>query len=218
MRSRFYPIVVFLTASIVACHAATQTASPTRSVRVTGTPSATSAPPATPPNIEVPESENLAGVAVEVLPTNVFDLGEKISFRVSTRKPGYLILVDVDSSGKLSQIYPNAISMSGANGVKEGTNYLKTSQPALIPDKANKAAFQFVTSTPEGTGMVVAFLSDKPIQFVDLPDVPAPLVGQAQALEFLLAATKELKVIPSNDTGRMEDVKWSITSRFYVIK
>ncbi len=201
MRSSLSAIVVFAVALPFACHASAQDAPLTRSVRVTGSPTApspSSAPSASPlpPDFQLPEAENSAGIAVDVLPSTVFDLGSKISFRVSTRKPGYLILVDVDSTGKLSQIYPNAISMSGTSGAKESANYIKASRPATIPTKPSTAGFQFVTSLPEGTGMVVAFLSDKPIQFMDLPDVPAPLVGQQQALEFLLAATKELKGHP----------------------
>ncbi|HWG05351.1 MAG TPA: DUF4384 domain-containing protein [Beijerinckiaceae bacterium] len=223
MRSSLSAIVVFAVALPLACHAFAQSAPLTRSVRVTGSPSASPISPAAsaptlPPDFQLPEAENSAGIAVDVLPSAVFDLGAKISFRVSTREPGYLILVDVDSTGKLSQIYPNAISMSGTKGAKESANYIKGSRPTMIPPKPSAAGFQFVTSVPEGTGMVVAFLSDKPIQFMDLPDVPAPLVGQQQALEFLLAATKELKVIPTNDSGRLEDAKWSISSRFYMIK
>jgi hypothetical protein len=224
MRSSLCAIVIFGLALPLALPAFAQQDAPlTRSVRVTGAPSApqsssTPATPSVPPDFQLPEAENSAGIAIDVLPSAIFDLGSKISFRVSTHKPGYLILVDVDSSGKLSQIYPNAISMSGASGAKDNANYLKASRPTTIPNKPSGAGFQFVTSLPEGTGMVVAFLCDKPIQFMDLPDVPAPLVGQPQALEFLLTATKELKVIPTNDAGRLEDAKWSISSRFYLIK
>ena len=55
---------------------------------------------------------NPAEVAVEILPGPNIVLGSKVSFRVTAKKAGYLILIDVDAAGKLSQIYPNSMSLA----------------------------------------------------------------------------------------------------------
>ena len=38
--------------------------------------------------------------------------------RVWTEKPGYLVIVDIDSSGELTQIYPNTQSLARSGYAK----------------------------------------------------------------------------------------------------
>src|SRR5216684_8655082 len=47
--------------------------------------------------------ENSAGVSVDLLPKLEVSVGSKIGFRIATKKTGYLILLDVDASGRLTQ-------------------------------------------------------------------------------------------------------------------
>jgi hypothetical protein len=49
-------------------------------------------------------------VAIDIPCGADITVGSRVSFRVSTKKPGYLILVDVDAASKLTQIYPNPMS------------------------------------------------------------------------------------------------------------
>jgi len=72
-----------------------------RSVKVIeGVPELVPAPdPAQQPDPTPTEkAQNPAGVAVEVLPGLELKLGSRIAFRVTTQKPGYLLLVDVDAA------------------------------------------------------------------------------------------------------------------------
>src|SRR5262249_48618010 len=68
-------------------------------------PEAAPAPAISPMRLELLNStvkvENPAGVSVDLIPKLEVSPGSKIGFRISTRKTGYLILLDVDASGKL---------------------------------------------------------------------------------------------------------------------
>jgi len=111
----------------------------TRSVHVIEAPSevvpaesAPAAPPAAPvnaprPEIEQPTSPNIlqnsigdsaslkvansAELSVEILPTQAVSIGSNVVFRITTKKAGYLILIDIDAIGKYA-IYPNTALLS----------------------------------------------------------------------------------------------------------
>ena len=55
--------------------------------------------------------------------------------------------------------------------------------------------FEFVASPPLGSAMVVALLSDQPVQLIDLPDMPPSLVGQNSAVGFLSKLASELRIL-----------------------
>src|SRR5687767_2836965 len=55
-------------------------------------------------SINVP---NPAGVELAILPDVELSPGARVSLRIGTRQQGYLIVVDIDPTGKLTQIYPN---------------------------------------------------------------------------------------------------------------
>src|SRR5450631_2398657 len=94
-----------------------------RSVRVIEE-AAPIAPPAVPqaspplPDNRDPDAKtnNSAGVSIDVSPRRDVRLGERMAFRILTRKAGFLVLVDVDSEGKLTQIYPNMLTFSNLKG------------------------------------------------------------------------------------------------------
>ena len=61
---------------------------------------------------------NAAGLSMQILPGRDIVAGSQVSFQISSKKAGYLILVDVDATGKLVQIYPNPMSLMGPSGVQ----------------------------------------------------------------------------------------------------
>jgi hypothetical protein len=64
--------------------------------------------------------------------------------------------------------------------------------------------------------MVVALLSDKPVQVVDLPDVPAPAFAPSDTLKYIRDQARTLKV-PS-EGGQLEQPNWSFDGKFYLIR
>ena len=115
----------------------------------------------------------------------------------------------------MTQIYPNNLSLKAPD---QEANFLKGGVTKTIPEPHSNANFQFVTSPPLGVGMVVAILSDKPVQMVDLPDVPAAIAGQAAALDYVRDTTRTLKILPSDDKGTIQEAKWSFATQFYAIR
>jgi len=162
---------------------------------------------------------NSAEVSVEILPGPDLAVGARVSFRVSAKKPGYLILLDVDAAGKLTQIYPNPISLGTASAIRQNANYVRPGKPIQIPNSADAfAGFEFVASPPFGTAMVVAFLSDRPVQKVDLPDIPAAITGQAAALTYLTKLAGDLRIVEGDAGSRLQEARWSFDAKFYAIR
>jgi Domain of unknown function (DUF4384) len=160
---------------------------------------------------------NAAGVSVEMRPESEVAVGTTVSFRVSTQKEGYLVLLDVDANGKLTQIYPNPQWFVTAPGARQRSNLVKPGKPVVIPDPADQAGFAFVASPPLGTAIVVALLSDRPVQMIDLPDVPVQLVGQLEALDHLSTMANALR-IPGAQAGRLHEAQWSLAAKFYAVR
>jgi hypothetical protein len=162
---------------------------------------------------------NPANLNIEIMPEAEVKIGAKIFFKVSTKKPGYLILVDVDASGKVTQIYPNLHSMTIPRGATESTNLLKSDRAVSIPNPNNAFAhFEYVAEPPPGKGMILALLSANPVHVVDLPDVPSDLLGSDEAVTFLYNAARALRIAPHEVNAPLADPQWSFAAKLYSIE
>ncbi len=162
---------------------------------------------------------NAAGLSMQILPGPDIVAGSQVSFQISSKKAGYLILVDVDATGKLVQIYPNPMSLMAPSGVREQSNYLRPGKALQIPDRQSPySGFEFVASPPTGTAMVIALLSDRPVQLVDLPDVPGSLLGNASAVDYLTKLANELRIPNAAGNDRLDEAHWSFDVKFYAIR
>src|SRR5215213_7575505 len=196
----------------------------TRAVRIIeGTPGQPAAPASPPPmgNIDIRQTmlraDNPAGLNVAILPDLELSAGTKVTLRVATQKQGYLILVDVDPSGKLTQIYPNRHTLERRDN-PETLNLIKPGQLVTIPNHSNPyAGFEFVASPPAGVAMLIAILSDKPVHMMDLPDISPPQVGQA-AFDQLLEVAKRLRIAREDGNAALEQPSWSFEAKLYRVK
>jgi Domain of unknown function (DUF4384) len=162
------------------------------------------------------KAANPAELSVEMLPGQAVSIGSNVSFRITAKKAGYLILVDIDSAGKIAQIYPNTALAAGANRPK--SNYMKAGVPFLTPSSGDSyAGVAYKVSPPAGEAMVVAILSERPVQMLDLPDIPLEIKGQTQALDYLTRWITELR-IAETETGRLRETNWSFNAKPYAIK
>ena len=162
-------------------------------------------------------ADNPAGLELEILPDLELSTGTKVYVRVATKKPGYLILVDVDPTGKLTQIYPNRHMLERRDN-PEGLNLTKAGQSLTIPNRVNPyAGFEFVASPPAGVAMLVAILSDRPVHLVDLPDIGAPASGQA-AFDQLREVARGLRIPRGDGVGVLDAPTWSFDAKLYVVK
>jgi hypothetical protein len=66
--------------------------------------------------------------------------------------------------------------------------------------------------------MIVAVLGDRPVQVLDLPDIPASLVGRAEALRFLTDSARTLRIAQVGGGRTFVRPTWSFDAKFYVVK
>ena len=162
---------------------------------------------------------NSAGLTIEFVQGNEVTAGDRVVIVVSSKKPGYLILLDVDAGGKTQQIYPNLQSMRMPKGAGDDANFIKPGKPIRIPDSLSLIAnFEFVAEQPLGPGMIVALMSPRPVQLVDLPDVPPDKLGSPAAVDFIYDAAKDLRIAGRNEAAPLADPQWSLAAQFYYIR
>ncbi|WP_249163195.1 DUF4384 domain-containing protein [Bradyrhizobium diazoefficiens] len=159
---------------------------------------------------------NTASVSLQILPGQTVNLGGKVTFGVTARKPGYLILVDVDAEGRMSQIFPTPELLAQSDG--RDINLVKPGVEFVVPTPAaRQRGFEYVVSPPTGSAVMIAILSERRLQLLDLPDLPRKLQDQAEALSYLTAWTSELRV-PDNGSGKLVTNNWSFDVKSYSIK
>jgi uncharacterized protein DUF4384 len=160
-------------------------------------------------------TDNSSDVSIEMTAGRTVDVGTEMLFRVSVAKPGYIMLVDIDSQGKMSQIYPRAELLSRFN--KPDINLVKPGDHIQIPsDEQKQQGFKYVVSPPTGSSAVVVILSEKRVQLLDLPDLPQAVKSQADVISALSKWIDELRI--PDATGKLVQTNWSIAVKPYSIK
>ena len=163
-----------------------------------------------------PKAENSSDVSIEMTAGRNVDVGTEVLFRVSVAKPGYVMLVDIDAAGKMSQIYPRLELLSRFNG--PDMNLVKPGKQLLIPsDEQKEQGFKYVVTPPIGSSSVIAILSEKRVQLLDLPDLPQDVKTHADVISSLSKWMDELR-IPDAKTGKLEQTNWSIAVKPYSIQ
>ena len=158
---------------------------------------------------------NTASVSLRMSPGQSVSVGTKVSFRVTTRKPGYLLLVDIDANGNMSQIFPSPEMI--AQSQEAASNLIKPGEELLIPNSAAKQrGFEYVITPPVGEATIVAILSDRRVQIIDLPDQVQKAQSAAETISNLTRWTGELRV-PDPGTGKLQPSNWSFDIKQYAI-
>jgi hypothetical protein len=158
---------------------------------------------------------NTAELSVEMLPGKSVSIGSQVSFRIKSKKAGYVVLIDIDANGKLTQIFPTVASLT--RNFRPNANYIKPGAPLLVPNLANAEGMAYVVSPPAGNAMVVAMWSEQAVQILDLPDIPPEMAGQDAALNYLAKWASQLR-IPESTTNRLREAKWSFDAKTYSIQ
>jgi len=164
-----------------------------------------------------PNISNTAKVlSLLMSPDQPVAVGTKISFRVKTKKPGYLMLVDIDANGRMSQIFPSPEMI--VQSQEAAANFIKPDKELLIPNSAaKKRGFEYVITPPVGEATVVAILSDRRVQILDLPDSAQKQRTEAETINYLTGWTNELR-IPDPGTGKLQPGNWTFDIKQYLIK
>lgn len=180
-------------------------------------------PAAAPPQGQTsqdPAVDNAAGVAIAFDKGDHVRLGDLVAYRVTTRKSGYLVVLDATPDGKLSQIFPNARSLAAPGGAKLVNARLGPEQPLLVPNYNNAyRGFNVRVTGQRGKGMMVAVLSDEPIKSLELPDAPKTFASTTEALSALGRLRRELMSRNLTIEGRAQTKpNWSIDMREYIVE
>jgi secreted trypsin-like serine protease len=111
------------------------------------------------------QGENPAGLQVSFVEGDSVRMGQKVHFRVTAQRPGFLVLFDASPDGTITQIYPNPYSLRGPLGSRTVANKLDAPKPLVVPDASNPYdAWEFTVEEKRGLGKILAVLSDQPIQ------------------------------------------------------
>lgn len=159
---------------------------------------------------------NAASVSLQMTPDKTVGVGGKVSFRVTARKAGFVVLVDVDAAGRMTQIFPTPelLAQSGEKDI----NFVRPGEELQIPTPAaRQRGFEYVITPPTGAAAMVAIWSERRVQILDLPDMPRRLQSQSDALSYLSAWTSELRV-PDGNSGKLLPSSWSFDIKAYSIQ
>jgi secreted trypsin-like serine protease len=130
--------------------------------------------------------DNSAGLAIAFDKGDVVSVGNRVSYSVTAKKPGYLMIFDQTPDGKLTQIFPNDHALRTPTGASPEAARLKPGQPMLIPDYRNSfRGFDVVVEEPRGKGVMVAVLSDEPLTGVEVPSLPKTFATRKAAVTAL---------------------------------
>jgi hypothetical protein len=159
---------------------------------------------------------NAANVSLQMSPEQTAGIGTKVSFRVTTKKSGYLLLIDIDADGRMSQIFPSPELI--AQSEEAAMNFIKPGEEMQLPNAvAKKRGFEYVATPPVGATTVVAILSDRKVQILDLPDTSQKMRSEAETLNLLTEWTRQLRV-PDPGTGRLQQSNWSFDIKRYLVQ
>jgi hypothetical protein len=146
--------------------------------------------------------DNAAGLAVGFVQGTRVTIGQEAQFRVTTKKSGYLLLLDVQPGGSVTQIYPTAASLRTPTGMVQDANRVDPGRPLVVPNRTNPyEGFTFGVEGPAGDGRLVAILSDKPTKSVNIPALPRSFDTRADMLGFVAALGRAISrgFVPSGE-------------------
>ncbi len=164
-------------------------------------------------------AENDAGLRLEMVPAAGLAVGTRVTLRVSAKRPGYLIVLNVDPAGAIEQIYPRADYVLSAEANARISNRLDPGHVVTIPQPGIPYADSaLVVPSSPGLAMALAILCDQPVQFLDLPNVPPSLAGRADALMYVAGATTALQLTSARSGARPAKPRWSFSAKFYLVR
>jgi secreted trypsin-like serine protease len=178
--------------------------------------------PAPPPDNDLkpnPAIDNTAGVTINFDKGDAVSVGDRVAYRVTTLREGYLAIFDATPDGKLIQVFPNARSIASPAGNRPEAACVSPQRPLLIPNYDNPyRGFDVVIEEPRGKGTMVAVLSDAPIKSLDIPARPKTFGSQEEALAAIKRLRQELSRNLAVTANTPPNPKWSVGVREYTIR
>ena len=154
---------------------------------------------------------NDARLTLSIKGGEALQVGDFVSFTASADRPGTLLLLDVDPSGQLAQVYPSRLSPSNSTRLSPG-------QPLIIPSAlgANGRPLRIRVKEPSGQGLLLGLFIEG-----DLPQLtallPAGIAGGpvSNASQSLFEISQRLLRLEADAS---QPVAWSATYLPYRIE
>lgn len=163
-------------------------------------------------------ADNPAGLTLDILPNGDLPLGTQVAFVVTTQRPGYLLLVDINADHRATQIYPSLPSLAQPIKTTGPLNLIKPGNPVRVPNLRDPLAnFMFRAEAPAGRGIMVAILSEIPVQIIDAPQIPASASEPQAMVDALVSGVQTLQVASATNDGSFVPGRWSFVAKPYVI-
>jgi len=148
-------------------------------------------------------------VTLEILPAPKVKLGQEVQFKVTSGRSGWLVLLDVNAAGQVTQLFPNEISNR-----QQKNNRILASRPLLVPDAYYGVAF--TATEPLGKGALIAISMEDEAVLADLLAEHADLAAIADGQAYLAELAKRLRQIWQADAANRA-LRWSMTEVTYEI-
>ncbi len=154
--------------------------------------------------------DNLLQAQVDLLPGTQFRLGDTMKIRVLSPRDGYLVVLDRNAKGEITQIFPNRYSDKAGK-----TNRIYANRPITIPDAYY--GFQFAAREPLGQGQLLAVISEDPIPLDDVLAQHKDLQVIARPEAYLTTLAGRLRQPWTGDRFNRQ-AAWSLVQVDYTIK
>jgi secreted trypsin-like serine protease len=166
-----------------------------------------------------PALENPAGVTIAFKEGDDISVGQRVAYVVTAERPGYLTVLDATPDGKLTQIYPNAMSLRSPGSPTLASALIRPGKPVAIPDYRNPyRGFDVQITEPRGKGVMVAVLSDKPLTSFDTPQAPKTFASPKEGVDVIHRLRDELARSLSLQPKSSTAAPWSVTYHAYNIR
>ncbi|HPE70744.1 MAG TPA: caspase family protein [Candidatus Competibacter sp.] len=154
--------------------------------------------------------DNPLQAKLEILPSAVFREGEAMQFRVTSPRSGYLVVLDVNAHGKVTQLFPNRYSDKAKK-----QNRIYANRPITIPDAYHGSLFR--AQEPLGPGRLLAVISADPVSLDDLLARHKDLQVIARPETYLTTLAERLQQPWTGDRFNRQ-TEWSFVEAVYEIK
>ncbi len=152
---------------------------------------------------------NDAEVHIELSTGPKIHLGQEFRISVTTKKPGALILLDINANGEVTQLIPNDI-MSQHGRSRE----IVPGRRITIPD--DYYGFAFAAGKPVGRGKLLAIVTEDDVDVEKLLSVNRAIAVVPNGEEFVTELASNLLSVHQGDE-KNRAVRWSLGALSYEI-
>ena len=155
------------------------------------------------------DHENTAGLKLEIVPGPRPRLGDVVTYRITSDRPGHLLVIDVNAKDEVIQLFPNKFSDTAGVG-----NRIVAQHATTIPDA--RYGFRLRAAEPTGKGTLIAIVTEDPVSLDDVLAQRKDLAVIPEAKDYILAIADRLRR-PWTGADGTRASQWSATTVDYEV-